>query len=89
MRVLITGICGFVGSSLAECLLERLEGLTVVGIDNLMRPGAETNRRRMHSLGVEFVHGDLRSASDIAALPSCDWVIDAAANPSVLAGLYG
>ena len=89
MKVLITGVCGFVGSALAECLLERVEGIRIVGIDNLMRPGAETNRMRMERLGVEFIHGDLRLASDIAGLPPCDWVIDAAANPSVLAGLSG
>ena len=89
MRILITGVCGFAGSALAECLLERLAGLHVAGMDNLMRPGAETNRTRMERLGVEFIHGDLRSASDIAGLPACDWVIDAAANPSVLAGLSG
>lgn len=89
MRVLITGVCGFVGSALAQCLLERVEGLYLAGIDNLMRPGAETNRRRIERAGVEFIHGDLRSPSDIAGLPACDWVIDAAANPSVLAGLSG
>lgn len=89
MRILISGVCGFVGSALAECLLERVEGLRVVGIDNLMRPGAETNRLRIERLGVELVHGDLRSASDMVGLPVCDWVIDAAANPSVLAGLSG
>ncbi|HEY3411879.1 MAG TPA: NAD-dependent epimerase/dehydratase family protein [Armatimonadota bacterium] len=89
MRILITGVCGFVGSTLAECLLERVEGIHIAGIDNLMRPGSETNRARLERLGVEFVHGELRSASDIAGLPACDWVIDAAANPSVLAGLSG
>lgn len=89
MRILITGACGFVGSALAECLLEHVEGIHIVGLDNLMRPGAETNRARMEQMGVEFIHGDLRSASDIAGLPQCDWVIDAAANPSVLAGLSG
>ena len=84
MKILITGVCGFVGSTLAECLLERVEGIRVAGMDNLIRPGAETNRMRIERLGVEFIHGDLRSASDIAGLPACDWVIDAAANPSVL-----
>lgn len=89
MKILITGVCGFVGSTLAECLLDRMEDIRVTGIDNLMRPGAETNRVRIERLGVEFIHGDLRSASDIAHLPHCDWVIDAAADPSVLAGLSG
>jgi CDP-paratose 2-epimerase len=89
MKILITGVCGFVGSALAECLLERIEGIHVAGMDNLIRPGSETNRPRIEKLGVEFVHGDLRSASDLAGMPRCDWVIDAAANPSVLAGLAG
>ena len=89
MKILVTGVCGFVGSALAECLLERIEGVHIAGIDNLMRPGAETNRAHIEKLGVEFIHGDIRSASDFAALPACDWVIDAAANPSVLAGLGG
>lgn len=34
-------------------------------------------------------HGDIRNAADIEALPPADWVIDAAANPSVLAGVDG
>lgn len=89
MRILITGVCGFVGSSLAESFLERLEGVRITGIDNLIRPGAETNRVRLQRLGVEFIHGDLRASSDFASLPKADWVVDAAANPSVLAGLDG
>ena len=87
MKLLITGICGFVGSSLAECLIERMEGLSVCGIDNLIRPGSETNRVRLRKLGVTLMHGDIRSASDVDSLPAADWVVDAAANPSVLAGL--
>src|SRR5690348_12653974 len=87
MRLLITGACGFAGSALAAALVARLEGLTITGIDNLMRPGSETNRARVQKLGVDFVHGDLRCASDVDALPDADWVIDAAANASVLAGV--
>ena len=48
MKLLITGICGFVGSTLAECLLENQEDLSICGIDNLMRPGSETNRARLN-----------------------------------------
>jgi len=87
MRILITGACGFVGSALAESFLRRMEGLTLYGIDNLQRPGSETNRNRLRSLGVSFFHGDIRSASDFENIPAADWVIDAAANPSVLAGV--
>jgi CDP-paratose 2-epimerase len=89
MRILITGVCGFVGSSLAESLLARADGLMICGIDNLSRPGAESNRGRLRKLGVDFAHGDIRSAADLDVLPAADWVIDAAANASVMAGLNG
>jgi CDP-paratose 2-epimerase len=89
VKILITGICGFVGSRLAECLLERRSGVAICGIDNLMRPGSETNRSKLQKLGIKFVHGDIRLASDFQSLPRADWVIDAAAAPSVLAGRQG
>ena len=89
MRILITGACGFVGSSLAESLLERRPGVAIIGLDNLMRSGAETNRSRLRKLGVQLVHADIRLASDFENLPAADWVIDAAASPSVLAGVAG
>lgn len=38
---------------------------------------------------MEVRHGDLSSASDLEAIGSIDSVIDAAANPSVLAGVDG
>jgi len=87
MRILITGICGFAGSRLATNLLREFEGLKIVGIDNFRRPGSETNRPELAKLGIDVRHGDVRLASDWAQLPPADWVIDAAAEPSVLAGV--
>jgi CDP-paratose 2-epimerase len=89
MRILITGICGFVGSTLADTWAERGSGHALYGIDNFVRPGSEINRQRLRRLGVKVTHGDIRSASDFEPLPDVDWVIDAAANPSVLAGVDG
>jgi CDP-paratose 2-epimerase len=89
MKMLITGICGFAGSNLAKSLLERIEDLSIFGIDNLMRPGSETNRALLKKLNVTVLHGDIRNTSDFESIPKVDWVIDAAANPSVLAGLNG
>lgn len=89
MHVLITGICGFVGSSLADALLEAEPGLKISGLDNFIRPGSEANRIRLRKRDIVVHHGDIRSASDFEALPPVDWVIDAAANPSVLAGVDG
>ncbi len=89
MNLLITGICGFVGSTLVRALREHSEKLQIFGVDNLSRPGSEVNRTALGKLGVKFIHADIRSQTDLAVLPPADWVIDAAANPSVLAGIDG
>jgi len=89
MKILITGVCGFVGSVLARSLLVHRRDITLFGIDNLSRAGAEGNRPKLRELGVRIFHGDIRSQSDVDQLPAADWVIDCAANPSVLAGLDG
>ncbi|MEK6744843.1 MAG: NAD-dependent epimerase/dehydratase family protein [Nitrospirota bacterium] len=89
MRILITGICGFAGSTIAKAWIEAKPDLAVLGLDNFIRPGSELNRSALRKLGVTLVHGDIRSASDLDALPAVDWVIDAAANASVLAGIDG
>ena len=89
MRILITGICGFVGSTLAKAWVAAKSDLTIYGVDNLCRMGSERNRSALQRLGIKLVHGDLRLASDLEGLPAVDWVIDAAANPSVLAGVDG
>jgi CDP-paratose 2-epimerase len=89
MRILISGACGFVGSTLARSLAEAETGHQLFGFDNFIRPGSESNREPLRRLGVKLFHADVRSASDVDALPPTDWLIDAAANPSVLAGVDG
>lgn len=89
MRVLITGVSGFVGSVLARSLLESGQATSIIGIDNFSRPGSESNRLPLKKLGVEVRFGDIRNPSDLEQLPSVDWVIDAAAQASVLSGLDG
>jgi CDP-paratose 2-epimerase len=89
MKILLTGICGFVGSELAEALVGRMADLEIVGIDNLSRRGSELNLARLKRLGCRVVHGDIRLAEDLGELPKVDWVLDCAAIPTVLAGLTG
>ena len=89
MRILISGVCGFVGTTLARALVLEDTGAKVHGFDSLVRPGSETNRAELEKLGVRLIHADMRVQSDVDGLPPCEWVIDAAANPSVLAGIDG
>jgi len=88
VKVLVTGACGFVGSTLIREWVS-LGVHEIVGIDNFARPGSEGNRRGLTAIGVTIRHGDIRLASDFESLPACDAVVDAAANPSVLAGVDG
>ena len=89
MKILITGICGFVGSTLANWLRQCDPKIEIIGLDNFSRPGSETNRPGLRASGIAVRHGDVRNAADFETLPATDWVIDAAANPSVLAGVDG
>lgn len=89
MRLFITGICGFVGCALTQALLDHQADLVITGIDNFSRSGSWLNRDILTKRGVKLVHGDIRNASDLEHLGPFDWVIDCAANPSVLAGVDG
>jgi CDP-paratose 2-epimerase len=70
MRLLITGVCGFVGRPLAIGFREQIPGLELLGLDNFVRPGSEHNRADLAARGVRFFPADIRSASDIEALPA-------------------
>ena len=89
MKILITGICGFTGTIIARTLQELDSGIELWGVDNFLRKGSEQNRAPLRASGVHLVHGDVRCRSDLDAVPDVEWVIDAAANPSVLAGVTG
>jgi len=86
-RLLITGICGFVGSSLARFLRADSADWEIHGLDNFIRPGSESNRLELKRLGIKVRHADLRAASDFETLPPVDAVIDAAATTGVLSGI--
>jgi CDP-paratose 2-epimerase len=86
--VLVTGGAGFVGSSFALHWKARYPGSTVIALDNLKRRGSELNLSRLKQAGIQFVHGDVRNASDVMQLPRIDALVECSAEPSVLAG-YG
>jgi CDP-paratose 2-epimerase len=87
--ILITGGAGFVGSSLSLKLKESYPQYRVCAFDNLRRRGSELNLDRLKTNGVEFIHGDTRNPEDFGSLPRIDLIIDASAEPSVMAGISG
>jgi len=89
MRILITGGAGFVGSSLAIALKQNYPSYEIYCLDNLRRKGSELNVARLTKQGISFIHGDIRNKEDFDSLPIVDSVIEASAEPSVLAGLNG
>ena len=88
--ILITGGAGFVGSNLAISIKRKYPGYTVLCFDNLKRRGSELNLSRLKLHEIEFIHGDIREKADFEQIQvPVDAVIEAAAEPSVLAGLNG
>ena len=86
-RVLVTGGCGFVGSNLAIKLKTDYPALEIIVLDNLKRRGSELNLPRLKELGIAFVHGDIRNKEDFDEVGEIDILLEAAAEPSVLAGI--
>jgi nucleoside-diphosphate-sugar epimerase len=86
MRVLVTGVAGFVGSHLAEALIAR--GDTVVGAD-CFTPYYDHDAKEANLTGVraerafEFVDADLRTVDIGALLDGVDTVFHQAAQAGV------
>ena len=62
-RAVITGVAGFIGSHLADSLLDR--GCSVVGIDNLLT-GSLANIRHLHDREFEFIEHDVTREISVA-----------------------
>ncbi len=79
---LITGVAGFIGSSLAETLLNR--GYTVRGVDNFCTGRKHPVESLSDSTAFSFHEIDIRDASGIAdVIDGVDYVFHQAAVPSV------
>ncbi len=87
MKIVITGGAGFIGSSLCIKLKEKYPGYSIVAFDNLKRRGSELNLVDFQKTGIEFIHGDIRNNEDLNSIGTFDILIEASAEPSVMAGL--
>ena len=86
-KILVTGGCGFVGSSLAIRLREDFPQSEIICIDNLKRRGSELNLSRFRKAGIRFIHGDIRNKEDLEVINKIDLLVECSAEPSVLAGI--
>jgi CDP-paratose 2-epimerase len=88
-RALVTGGAGFIGTNLTSRLVE--DGLHVVILDNLSRPGSERNLRFLretYGSAVQVVRGDVRYAPALRhALRGVDRVFHLAAQVAVTTSL--
>lgn len=87
MKFLITGAAGFAGFTICKEIYAHFSDVSVIAVENFSRKGSESNALSLQKLGAKVFRSDIRIQSDIDSLPRVDWVIDCAANPSVLAGL--
>ena len=85
--MLITGGCGFVGSNLAVFFKTKYPNYSIIALDNLKRRGSELSINRLKDARVEFMHGDIRNKEDFEQVGPIDLLIEASAEPSVLAGI--
>ncbi len=86
-KILITGGAGFVGSNLCIGLKQKYPQYEIIALDNLRRRGSELNLTRLKENNVSFYHADIRNEEDLVELSEFDFLIDASADPSVLAGI--
>ncbi len=88
MDILVTGGCGFIGSSVAIALSGR--GHRVTCFDNLLRRGSEILLGRIREHGCTYVHGDIRNIEDFDRVKEGQsLLIECSAEPSVLVGTKG
>ena len=86
--ILITGGAGFIGTRLAERLLEQ--GETVKIFDDLSSGSATNVSKLTMTGGAEFVKGDVRDATSIAAASDgCDLIYHQPVIKPALVGLAG
>lgn len=85
-KAFITGVAGFIGSNLAERLLEY--GFSVTGYDNLSTGQEKFIEKALTHANFKFIKGDLLDQQKLNnSLKDCDLVFHLAANADIKDGL--
>ena len=88
-KVLVLGGAGFVGSSLAIGLKKLHPDWQIICLDNLRRRGSELNLSRLKALDIQFIHGDIRSSSDLdPGILNVGTIIDCSAETFCISWFY-
>jgi len=84
-QVLVTGGCGFIGSSFVRMLLSEEPDIEVVNLDLLTYAGNPKNLEEVEkSSRYRFVHGDVRNETQVEQLVGdADWIVNFAAETHV------
>jgi UDP-glucuronate decarboxylase len=70
MRILLTGAAGFLGSHLADMLLDK--GHVVIGLDDLSTGSLDNLESALHNENFEFIEHDVRNPIDV----TCDFILN-------------
>jgi CDP-paratose 2-epimerase len=79
--ILITGGCGFIGSSLSEYFHKK--NYIILSVDNLSRKGSYLNYQRLKKIGIKNLKIDVSQKKNLNRIPKFDLIIDCCAETSV------
>ena len=88
MNILITGGCGFVGSSLAIYLKKKIKNIKITSLDNLYRKGSEINLNRLKKFKIKNIKKDISDEKNLLNLKKFDLIIDCCAEPAIEKSRY-
>ena len=88
MNILITGGCGFVGSSLAIYIKKKIKNAKITSLDNLYRKGSEINLNRLKKYKIKNIKKDISNEKNLLSLKKFDLIIDCCAEPAIEKSRY-
>ena len=84
MRIIITGGCGFIGSSLCLFLKKKIKNITILSIDNLSKSYSKFNEKILKKNRINNERIDLGKFNSLKNINfKADFIIDCSAEPAV------